>query len=78
MLLNCGVGEEGDQPWDFFGRNDANLHLYLFTQHVFGDFKYRYKPGTVLGSRDLKMSKIGSLFQRTHSLVRETDMYLKS
>ena len=54
------------------------LHLYLFTQHVFGDFKYRYKPGTVLGSRDLKMSKIGSLFQRTHSLVRETDMYLKS
>ena len=40
MLLNCGVGEdsweslglqeiqpvhsEGDQPWDFFGRNDAN------------------------------------------------------
>jgi len=27
MLLNCGVGEpvhsEGDQPWDFFGRNDA-------------------------------------------------------
>jgi len=33
MLLNCGVGEdckeiqpvhsEVDQPWDFFGRNDA-------------------------------------------------------
>ena len=39
MLLNCGVGKtlespldfkeiqpvhsEGDQPWDFFGRNDA-------------------------------------------------------
>ena len=33
MLLNCGVGEdsceslgddsEGDEPWDFFGRNDA-------------------------------------------------------
>ena len=39
MLLNCGVGEtlesplncrevqpvhlKGDQPWDFFGRNDA-------------------------------------------------------
>ena len=39
MLLNCGVGEDsespldckeiqpvhskGDQPWDFFGRNDA-------------------------------------------------------
>ena len=29
MLLNCGVGEdspvhsEGDQPWDFFGGNDA-------------------------------------------------------
>ena len=39
MFLNCGVGEdswspldykeiqpvhsEGDQPWDFFGRNDA-------------------------------------------------------
>ena len=39
MLFNCGVGEElespldckeiqpvhseGDQPWDFFGRNDA-------------------------------------------------------
>ena len=37
MLLNCGVGEqldckeiqpvhsEGDQPWDFFGRNDAKV-----------------------------------------------------
>ena len=38
MLLNCSVGEdtreslglqplhsEGDQPWDFFGRNDANV-----------------------------------------------------
>ena len=31
MLLNCGAGEDswespglqGDQPWDFFGRNDA-------------------------------------------------------
>ena len=31
MLLNCGVGEDsweslglqGDQPWDFFGKNDA-------------------------------------------------------
>ena len=31
LLLNCGVGEnsweslglQGDQPWDFFGRNDA-------------------------------------------------------
>ena len=29
MLLNCGVGEDSgsvhseDQPWDFFGRNDA-------------------------------------------------------
>ena len=31
MLLNCGVGEDsreslglqGDQPWVFFGRNDA-------------------------------------------------------
>ena len=41
MLLNCGVGEdsespldcreiqpvhsEGDQPWDFFGGNDAEV-----------------------------------------------------
>ena len=33
MLLNCGVGEDyweslelqGDQPWDFFGRNDAKV-----------------------------------------------------
>ena len=45
MLLNCGVGEdsenpldckeiqpvhpEGDQPWDFFGRNDAKTETYL-------------------------------------------------
>ena len=32
MLLNCGVGEqpvhsEGDQPWDFFGRNDAKAEI---------------------------------------------------
>ena len=44
MLLNCGVGEdldckeiqpvhsEGDQPWDFFGRNDAKAEFqYLAT-----------------------------------------------
>ena len=54
------------------------LHLYPFTQYVFGESKYRYKPGTVLCSRDLRMSKIVSLFQRTHSLVGETDMYIKS
>ena len=45
MLLNCGVGEdkspldckeiqpvhsEGDQPWDFFGRNDANAETQYF------------------------------------------------
>ena len=47
MLLNCGVGEdlespldckeiqpvhsEGDQPWDFFGRNDAKGETPLAT-----------------------------------------------
>ena len=46
MLLNCGEGEalespldckeiqpvhsEGDQPWHFFGRNDAKLKLQYF------------------------------------------------
>ena len=43
MLLNCGVGEdsldckeiqpvhsEGDQPWDFFGRNDAETETPVF------------------------------------------------
>ena len=43
MLLNCGVGEdsldykeiqpvhsEGDQPWDFFGRNDAKAETPVF------------------------------------------------
>ena len=48
MLLNCGVGEdsldykeiqpvhsEGDQPWDFFGRNDAKAEtLVLWPPHV--------------------------------------------
>ena len=47
MLLNCGVGEdsweslglqvhsEGDQPWDFFGRNDAKAEAPVFWQpHV--------------------------------------------
>ena len=39
MLLNCGVGEdswesqpvhsEGDQPWDYFGRNDAKAEAPL-------------------------------------------------
>ena len=54
------------------------LRLYPFTQYVFGDSKYRYELGTVLGSRDLRMSKREALFQRTHSLVGETDMYIKS
>ena len=46
MLLNCGVEKtlespleckeiqpvhsEGDQPWDFFGRNDAKAKLQYF------------------------------------------------
>ena len=51
MLLNCGVGEDfweslglqgdptspfqGDQPWDFFGRNDAEAEtLVLLPPHV--------------------------------------------
>ena len=51
MLLNCGVGEdsweslgvqgdptrpsEGDQPWDFFGRNDAKAEIpVLWPPHV--------------------------------------------
>ena len=51
MLLNCGVGEdlespldykeiqpvhsEGDQPWDFFGRNDAEAETpVLWPPHV--------------------------------------------
>ena len=50
MLLNCGVGEdsgeldckeiqpvhsEGDQPWDFFGRNDAKAESpVLWPPHV--------------------------------------------
>ena len=51
MLVNCGVGEyssesfglqgyptihfEGDQPWDFFGRNDAKAETpVLWTPHA--------------------------------------------
>ena len=51
MLLNCGVGEEsweslglqgdptvhceGDQPWDFFGKNDAKAETpVLWPPHV--------------------------------------------
>ena len=47
MLLNCGVGEsaldckeiqpvhsEGDQPWDFFGRNDAKAETPVLWQRV--------------------------------------------
>jgi len=49
MLLNCGVGEEspldckkiqpvhskGDQPWDFFGRNDAKAETpVLWSPHA--------------------------------------------
>ena len=51
ILLNCGVGEdsleslglqgdqpvhsEGDQPWDFFGRNDAKAETpVLWPPHV--------------------------------------------
>ena len=40
MPLNCGVGEnskeiqpvhsKGDQPWDFFGRNDAIAESQYF------------------------------------------------
>ena len=45
MLLNCGVGEDswesqlvhskGDQPWDYFGRNDAKAEApVLWPPHV--------------------------------------------
>ena len=50
MLLNCGVGEdsweslglkeiqlvhsEGDQPWDFFGRNDAKAETPVLMRRV--------------------------------------------
>ena len=42
MLLNCGVGEDSweslglkDQPWDFFGRNDAKAETpVLWPPHV--------------------------------------------
>ena len=51
MLLNCGVGKtlqssleckefqrihsEGDQPWDFFGKNDAKAETpVLWPPHV--------------------------------------------
>ena len=43
MLLNCGVGEDsweslglqGDQPWDFFGRNDAKAETpVLWSPHA--------------------------------------------
>ena len=43
MLLNCGVGEDsweshglqGDQPWDFFGKNDAKAETpVLWPPHV--------------------------------------------
>ena len=51
MLLNCGVEKtlenpldckemqpvhsEGEQPWDFFGRNDAKVEsLILWPPHV--------------------------------------------
>ena len=47
MLFNCGVGKdylesfglpvhsEGDQPWDFFGRNDAEAETpVLWPPHV--------------------------------------------
>ena len=43
MLLNCGVEEDsweslglqGDQPWDFFGRNDAKAEtLVLWPPHA--------------------------------------------
>ena len=43
VLLNCGVGEDsweslglqGDQPWDFFGRNDAEAEApVLWPLHV--------------------------------------------
>ena len=50
MLLNCGAGEdsceslglqgdpvhsEGDQPWDFFGRDDAKAETpVLWPPHV--------------------------------------------
>ena len=51
MLLSCGVGEdslesldckeiqpvhsEGDQPWDFYGRNDAKAEtLVLWPPHA--------------------------------------------
>lgn len=37
------------------------LYLYPFIQQVFSDSEYKYELCAVLGNRDLRVNKIGSL-----------------
>ena len=60
MHLNCGVGEDsweslglqGDQPWDFFGRNDAKAETpILWPPHAKSSHWKRLMLGGIGGRR---------------------------
>ena len=80
MLLNCGVGEdsweldyseiqpvhsEGDQPWDFFGRNDAKAETpVLWPPHA---------KSWLIGKDSLMLGGIGGRRKRGRQRMRWLD-----
>ena len=75
MLLNCGVGEDsckeiqpvhskGDQPWDFFGGNDAEAETPVF---------WPPHAKSWLTGKDLMLGGIGGSRRRGRQRMRWLD-----
>ena len=88
MLLNCGVGEdswesleeiqpvhsEGDQPWDFFGRNDAKVLALELKLQDFGYLMWRVDSL----EKNLMLGGIGGRRRRGQQRMRWLDVITDS
>ena len=86
MLLNCGVEKtlespldcreiqpvhsEGDQPWDFFGRNDAKAETPVLWP--------LYSKSRVIGKKILILDKIEGKMRRGQERMRWLDSVTNS
>ena len=103
MLLNCGVGEdspldckeiqpvhsEGDQPWDFFRRNDAKAETpVLWPPHAksrltgkdsdAGKDWAQEEKGTTEDSTDMSLSELREMVMDTEAWCAEIHGVAKS
>ena len=75
--LNCKeiqpVHSEGDQPWDFFGRNDAKAETpVLWPPHCWG-----FSPRD-LEAMNLKEGHLDSLWQGLTSLFLQSSFFIEA